>query len=150
MSKACYHPWFPLNAALKPYPLVHCQLNHLSLTINWQQEQDSVAMIIYFPTIAGLQVIDESSYQTYLTNVCDGNNSITFPLDEDLHITENNNEYFCLPWPIWKSVKNTRLHCYGGLGEHIYTQLYSYYIISQECVYLIDTECEPEITSLII
>lgn len=141
-----YQPWFPLKTPLKPYPLVHCQLDNLSLTLSWQQ--DSVTMTIHFDTIAGLQVVDESSYQTYLSHV--GNRNITFPLDEDLNISAKSSEHFRLPWPIWKSVKNTRLDCYGELGKHIYTQLYSYYIVSQECVYLIDTECEPEVTQLLI
>ena len=85
-----YQPWFPLKTPLKPYPLVHCQLDNLSLTLSWQQ--DSVTMTIHFDTIAGLQVVDESSYQTYLSHV--GNRNITFPLDEDLNISAKSSEYF--------------------------------------------------------
>ncbi|MFB2662081.1 hypothetical protein [Shewanella mangrovisoli] len=148
MESASYQPWFPLKRNLSPYPLINCQLNNLSLTLSWQgQDTHPLAMEIYFPTIAGLQVIDESSYQTHCHQL-DANNT-PFPLEQELNHTIKEYDYFNLPWPIWKSVKNARLHCYGQLGDHIYQALYSYYIIGQECVYLIDTECEPDIIPLL-
>lgn len=149
MVSTRYQPWFPLERSLSPYPLINCQLNNLSLTLSWQgQSGTPLAMEIYFPTIAGLQIIDESSYQTYCHQL--NNNETAFPLEQELNIDFIKRDDFSLPWPAWKSVKNARLHCYGQLGEHIYQNLYSYYIIGQDTVYLIDTECEPVITQLLI
>ncbi|MBW3532401.1 hypothetical protein [Shewanella sp. NKUCC06_TVS] len=158
MIKAAYQPWFPVSRNLKPHPNLSCRLEHLSLTILWQElDNDAFTMELYFPTISGIQVIDESSYQTFLDNISDNfidiqhddKNNTPFPIDSDLNIkNQSNADYFSLPWPIWKSVKNARRPYYGELGEHIYQDLYSYYIVGADSVYLIDTDVEPTVNVL--
>ncbi|HAY96705.1 MULTISPECIES: hypothetical protein [unclassified Shewanella] len=158
MIKAAYQPWFPVSRNLKPHPNLSCRLDHLSLTILWQElDNDAFTMELYFPTISGIQVIDESSYQTFLDNISDNFSDIQhhdksntpFPIDSDLNITNQSNvDYFSLPWPIWKSVKNARRPYYGELGEHIYQDLYSYYMVGADSVYLIDTDVEPTVNVL--
>ncbi len=37
---------------------------------------------------------------------------------------------------------------YGELGEHIYQDLYSYYMVGADSVYLIDTDVEPTVNVL--
>lgn len=158
MIKAAYQPWFPVSRNLKPHPNLSCRLDHLSLTILWQElDNDTFTMELYFPTISGIQVIDESSYQTFLDNISnnlsdiqhDDKSNTPFPIDSDLNITNQSNvDYFSLPWPIWKSVKNARLPYYGELGEHIYQDLYSYYMVGADSVYLIDTDVEPTVNVL--
>lgn len=162
MTQASYQPWFPVERKLKPHPDLSCRLEGVSLTLLWQELNDcAFSMEIHFPTIAGILVIDESSYQTFSnsihvnlnddlgSNINNEKINTPFPIDIDLNMTNpSRSDYFSLPWPIWKSVRNARRPYYGELGENIYQSLYSYYIVGADSVYLIDTETKPEIKIL--
>ena len=129
-----YVPWKPLGYNLNLYPVISgisLDEDELKLTIKeYENESLLFEMEILFQDLVGIQIVDESTFQTM--------KDLSYPENDDI---DNENQEFS---PLWKSTSNYRRDVYGVLGEALYDELYSYWIIGNTFVYLIDTqESEP-------
>ena len=124
-----YRPWRPLGHRINPYPVIKkALLDEDGLKLNLRDYDYEIDII--FEQFVGMQIFDESTFQTMKNLNCLN--------DDEL---ENPDNIFS---PLWKSTPNHRREMYGVLGEALYEELYSYWIMGNDFIYLIDAlDSEP-------
>ena len=133
-----YRPWKPIDRVLGLHPNLDWKVENRSLSISWTEwlhNKCQFEMIITFEGgIAGLITVDESTYST--------TQGLGIPGEEEFDAKD----FAPIPWPAWKSERNYRKPLYGDLGKLCYRDLYTYYLVGNETVLLLDiADSEPVI-----
>jgi hypothetical protein len=94
---------------------------------------DMVLEIEFDGGLAGFHAFDESTYQ-----------STEGPPGPDAF---DGGDFKPLPRPFWRSESNDRIRLYGSLGQFLYENIDTYYLVGAETVLWFDVaDCTPTVT----